>query len=100
MKEENIMKSILKYLKLESLIQKFAAERIEPENVSELSDDELVRLGLTTIVDRHRLRALCANTEKKHQSMAVDALSERVALLSGRSGRSRRGGRGEKRKVS
>ena len=39
--------------------------RIEPENVSELSDDELVRLGVTTIGDRHRLRALCANTEKK-----------------------------------
>ena len=31
-------------LKLESLIPKFAAERIELENVSELSDDELVRL--------------------------------------------------------
>ena len=29
------MKSILKDLKLESLIPKFAAERIEPENVSE-----------------------------------------------------------------
>ena len=37
------MKSILKDLKLESLIPKFAAERIELENVSELSDDELVR---------------------------------------------------------
>ena len=90
------MKSILKELKLESLIPKFAAERIEPENVSELSDDELVRLGVTTIGDRHRLRALFANTEKKHQSMAAAALCERVALFSGRSGSSRRGGRGEK----
>ena len=62
---ENITKSIPKDLKLESLISKFAAERIEPENVSELSDDELVRLGVTTIGDRHRLRALCANTEKR-----------------------------------
>ena len=53
-----------KDLKLESLISKFAAERIEPENVSELSDDELVRLGVTTIGDRHRLRAFCANTER------------------------------------
>ena len=45
------MKSILKDLKLESLIPKFAAKRsrIEPENLSELSDDELVRLGVTTI---------------------------------------------------
>ena len=59
------MKSILKDLKLESLFWKFAAKRIEPENVSELSDDDFVRLGVTTIEDRHRLRALGANTEKK-----------------------------------
>ena len=64
-----------------------------------MSDDELVRLGVTTIGDRHCFRALCANTEIKHQSMAVAALSERVALFSGRSGSSR-GGRGKKRKVS
>ena len=63
------MKSILKDLKLESLIPKFVAERIKLENVSELSDDELVRLGVTTIRDRHCLRALCANTKIKHQSM-------------------------------
>ena len=44
------MKNILKDLKPESLIPKFAAKRIEPQNVSELSDDELVRLGVTTIV--------------------------------------------------
>ena len=90
------MKSILKDLKLESLFSKFAAKRIEPENVSELSDDDFVRLGVTTIEDRHRLRALCANTEKKHQSMAASALCERVVLFSGRSGSSRRGGRCEK----
>ena len=41
------MKSILKDLKLQPLIPKFAAKRIEPEKVSELSDDELVRLGVT-----------------------------------------------------
>ena len=38
----------------------FASEKIEPENVSELSDEELSRLGLTTIGDRHRLRVHCA----------------------------------------
>ena len=79
------MKSILKDLKLESLFSKFAAKRMEPENVSELSDDDFVRLGVTTIEDRHRLRALCAA-----------ALSERVPFFSGRSGSSRRGGLGEK----
>ena len=86
------MKGILKDLKLKSFIPKFAAERIKPENVSELSDDELVRLDVTTIGDCHCLRALCANTEKNHQSMATAALSECVVLFSGCTGSSRRGG--------
>ena len=80
MKEENIMKSILKDLKLESLIPKFAAERIEPENVSELSDDGLVRLGVTTIGDRHRLRALYANTEKKTSVYGCSILGDPGAV--------------------
>ena len=41
MKEENFTESTLKDLRLESLIPKFAAERIEPENVCQLSDDSL-----------------------------------------------------------
>ena len=43
----------------------------------------------------NRLRALCADTEKKHQSMAATAFCECVALFSGHSGSSRRGGRTE-----
>ena len=92
------MDSILKDLKLESLIPKFALEKIEPENVSELSDEMLSRLSVTTIGDRHRLRALCANAENQHQSAAAAALSQRMALFSRRSGTSTRGGRGGKRK--
>ena len=48
MEEINIMESILPD-GLESLIPKFASEKIEPENVAELSDEVLSRLGLTTI---------------------------------------------------
>ena len=83
-KEENIMKSI-KDLKLESLnIPKFAAERIDPENVSELSDDELVRLDVTTIGDHdpHRLRVLCANAEKKNISLWLQLLLANAWLFS------------------
>lgn len=57
------MESVLKDLKLESLIPKVAFEKIQPESVSELSDEELSHLGLTMISDRHRLSALCANAE-------------------------------------
>ena len=53
------MESILTELKLQSLFQRFAEERIQPEDVTRLSDDELVRLGLTTIGDRIRLRDRC-----------------------------------------
>ena len=80
-KEENIMKSI-KDLKLESLnIPKFAAERIDPENVSELSDDELVRLGVTTIGD-HDPHRICANAEKKNISLWLQLLLANAWLFS------------------
>ena len=42
------MESILKDFKLESLVLKFALEKIEAENVPELSDEVLSRLGVTT----------------------------------------------------
>ena len=89
------MKSILKDLKLQSFIPKFTAKRVEPENVSELSDDELVRLGVTTNGEIAPA-PFVLTPKKKHQSMTAAALCECVALFSGRSGSSRRGGRGEK----
>ena len=89
------MKSILKDLKLQSFIPKFTAKRVEPENVSELSDDELVSLGVTTNGEIAPA-PFVLTPKKKHQSMTAAALCECVALFSGRSGSSRRGGRGEK----
>ena len=70
------MESTLKDLKLESVIPKFAVQRIEPENVSELSDDELVRLGVTTIGDCHCISCPLCSRKKRHQSIAAAALSE------------------------
>ena len=58
------MEDILKELHSESLIPHFLAERIEPTNVAALSDEELCRVGVTTIGDRLRLRDLCAVAEK------------------------------------
>ena len=69
--------------KLESLIPKFASEKVEPEKVANLSDEVLSRLGLTTIGDRQRLRALCANAQKQYQSAAAAALSERMRMHAG-----------------
>ena len=82
------MENILRQLNLESLFPKFAAQRIEPENVSALSDEELSCLGVSTFGDRLRVRGLCANAEKDQPSLAANALSERMALFSRRSGSS------------
>ena len=68
------MKSTLKDLRLEALLPKFAAERIEPENVAELYDDELVRLGVTTIGVVIVSVPFVLTPKKKHQSMAAAAL--------------------------
>ena len=88
------MENILKELGLESLIPQFSEERIEPENVSTLSDEELSCLGVNTIGDRIRLRGMCTTAEKDRQSAAANVLEERMALFTGCS--SRRGDRKKK----
>ena len=65
------MEDILKELHLESLIPHFLAERIEPANVAALSDEELCRVGVTTIGDRLHLRDLCAVAEKDRTRESV-----------------------------
>ena len=58
-------------------------------NVSALTDEELSRLGVTTIGDRLRLRDLCAATEKNRnrESVTTNVLHERIALFTGRNSR-------------
>ena len=54
-----------------------------------LSDEELCRVGVTTIGDRLRLRDLCAVAEKDRtrESVASNVLQERMALFNGRNSR-------------
>ena len=49
---------ILRELNLGALVDRFDAEKIEPDNVISASDSELTRLGVSTIGDRIRLRDL------------------------------------------
>ena len=49
---------ILRELNLGTLVDRFDAEKIEPDNVISASDSELTRLGVSTIGDRIRLRDL------------------------------------------
>ena len=64
-------------LKLESLNPKFASEKFEPENVSELSDEELSRLGLTTIVDRMALFSRGRSSTRKSDRGGKSKISAR-----------------------
>ena len=81
------MEKILGELKMESLFLKFAAQLIEPENVSVLSHEELSCLGVSTIGDCLCVHGLCSNAGKYHPSVTVNVLRERMTLFSGPSRR-------------
>jgi hypothetical protein len=55
------MDDVLMKANLAVLADRFRDERIEPETVDGMSDDELIRLGVGTIGDRIRLRDICKN---------------------------------------
>ena len=54
------MDKILRELNLGTLVDRFDAEKIEPDTVISASDSELTRLGVSTIGDRIRLRDHCS----------------------------------------
>ena len=53
------MEAILQELSMETLLGRFRAQRMEPQAVLAATDAELVRLGVSTIGDRIRLRDAC-----------------------------------------
>jgi hypothetical protein len=53
------MEQILQSLNLGTLIGRFQEQRMEPETVLAASDQELVRLRVSTIGDRVRIRDAC-----------------------------------------
>ena len=54
-----IMETILADLDLITLLNNFQVEKIEPQTVIAMTDSELMRLGVSTIGDRIRLRERC-----------------------------------------
>ena len=59
------MEDILNKAELSELLQKFIAEKVEPETITAATDLDLVRLGVATIGDRVRLRKTCRKREKE-----------------------------------
>ena len=77
-------------INLGTLVDAFNDERIDPEAVTALTDQDLIRLGVHTIGDRVRLRAACQrkvaeSRNSQHQSFSSSASQERSMLFGLRS---------------
>ena len=68
------MEDILNKAGLSELLQRFIAEKVEPERITAATDLDLIRLGVATIGDRVRLREACRKREEEpHQSDTNDS---------------------------
>ena len=68
------MEDILNKAGLSELLQRFIAEKVEPETITAATDLDLIRLGVATIGDRVRLREACRKREEEpHQSDTNDS---------------------------
>ena len=67
------MEDILNKAGFSELLQRFIAEKIEPETIIAVTDLDLIRLEVATIGVRVRLRETCRKSEKEpHQSDTND----------------------------
>ena len=75
------MEDILDKAGLSKLVQRFIAEKIEPETITAATDLVLIRLGVATIGVRVRLREACRKSEKEsHQSDNNGSSGEHLSL--------------------
>lgn len=79
------MENILDKLGLPTVFEKFKREKIDEKIALSLSDNELIRLGITTIGDRVRFRDLC-----QRESNSSDGASTSTSLQAGESAHSQR----------
>lgn len=88
------MEVILQELGLGTLIDRFSEERVDPDVLVSLNDNELVRLGVNTIGERVRLRELCrkklADSQPGTQSRSSVLAQERSLLFAPSTSTSRR----------
>jgi hypothetical protein len=80
------MEEILRALGMGTLVERFQAQRVEPETVLAASDNELVRLGATTIGKCIHLREACKKkVEADRPSMSGSAAcEERLSIFNPR----------------
>ncbi len=76
------MDKLLEAAGLVTLLERFKEERIEPELVLAMTDAELTRLGVTTIGDRVRLRAVCKDRKDSNPETTSPSSSTAVSSRS------------------
>ena len=59
------MEDILNKAGLSELLQRFIAEKVEPETITAATDLDLIRLRVATVGDKMRLREACRKREKE-----------------------------------
>ena len=85
------MEQILQSINLVTLLGRFQAQRMEPQAVLAASDQDLIRLGVTTIGDRIRIRDPCRKQidENNVSSSHTSAREERLSFFNPRRHNSR-----------
>lgn len=74
------MESVLRKLNLGTLIDKFKEERVDEEIIVSATDNELIRLWVTTISDRIRLREECKKLKKSELASSSGLSFMRASL--------------------
>ena len=100
------MEGLLRELNLSNLIEKFKEERIDKDAILNAIDSDLIRLGVTTIGDRIRIRELCRKSKlESGSSISSSSASstgpfrqERLALFNPRNSRNQSRFHGSKNK--
>ena len=81
------MEEILRSLGMETILGRFQAQRMEPQTTLAASDQELIRLGVSTIGERIRLRDACKRKVDEcttSTSQASAAREERLSIFNPR----------------
>ena len=75
------MEEILQSINLGTLLGRFQAQRMEPQAVLAASDQDLIRLGVTTIGDRIHIRGACRKKIDENNASYSQTSARKEQLL-------------------
>ena len=75
------MEDILNKAGLSEVLQRFIAEKVEPETITAATDMDFIRLGVAIIGDRVRLRETCRKREDETHRSDTNARNWERRLL-------------------